>query len=283
MDPPVMTSPSPAAVGAGAAAPAKTQPLSTIVVQAVYEEADTTSLSNISTAGHTPAASCASNSTMSAPPSPTGPCLGPSPTSSPTAAAAVTVLHLPELTTSAKAAAAATIGTPLVLGAARYASSSSAAAAAAGPVPATALSARWAAERAARRRHLLLTYGIMPLVLPLLVAYYLVALTLAVAATLLVTPSLLAARRLYWACPFIPCIWARIRAQYGWAASWYVRISFEVRMRGDLWAGDVPGFGWELMASWCFGRRHWACMGLPPTAVQLPRSCLHASLCPPTP
>lgn len=55
------------------------------------------------------------------------------------------------------------------------------------------------------------SYLLMPLVLPLLAAWYAAALLAALLAALAVVPSLLLARHLYWACPFIPHVW-RVRA-----------------------------------------------------------------------
>lgn len=74
----------------------------------------------------------------------------------------------------------------------------------------------------------LVLYGLMPLVLPLLVAYFLVCLVLAVASALLVWPSLLLARQLYWACPFIPFIWkGSMRNKAGLLGSFMLRLQFE--------------------------------------------------------
>jgi hypothetical protein len=73
----------------------------------------------------------------------------------------------------------------------------------------------------------LLNYCTIPLALPLLAAWWLLALLLAVAATFSIWPSLLLARRLYWACPFIPCIWDKLGRDQGWVASWLLRLQFE--------------------------------------------------------
>ncbi|WIA13844.1 hypothetical protein OEZ85_002418 [Tetradesmus obliquus] len=70
-------------------------------------------------------------------------------------------------------------------------------------------------------------YCIIPLALPLLAAWWLLALLLAAAATFSIWPSLLLARRLYWACPFIPCIWAKLAREQGALAAWLLRLQFE--------------------------------------------------------
>jgi hypothetical protein len=76
---------------------------------------------------------------------------------------------------------------------------------------ATAAAAKATAERAPVRdwRWKLVNYVIIPVSLPLLALYWLVALLLGVTASFMVWPSLLLAQRLYWACPFIPYIWRR--------------------------------------------------------------------------
>jgi small neutral amino acid transporter SnatA (MarC family) len=73
----------------------------------------------------------------------------------------------------------------------------------------------------------LLNYCVIPLAMPLLAAWWLLALLLAAAATFSIWPSLLLARRLYWACPFILCIWAKLGREQGWVASWLLRLQFE--------------------------------------------------------
>lgn len=72
-------------------------------------------------------------------------------------------------------------------------------------------------------------YLLIPLALPLLALYWLVALLLGVAASWMVWPSLLLAQRLYWACPFIPFIWRSpaIRSKFGVVGSWVLRLQFE--------------------------------------------------------
>jgi hypothetical protein len=74
-----------------------------------------------------------------------------------------------------------------------------------------AAAAKAAAERAPVRdwKWKLVNYAIIPVSLPLLAVYWLVALLLGVTASFMVWPSLLLAQRLYWACPFIPYIWRR--------------------------------------------------------------------------
>ncbi|KAI8470466.1 MAG: P-loop containing nucleoside triphosphate hydrolase protein [Monoraphidium minutum] len=68
----------------------------------------------------------------------------------------------------------------------------------------------------------------MPLALPLLLVYWAAALAAALGAALLVWPSLLLARRLYWACPFIPAIWrGPMRRRFGAAGSLLLRLQFE--------------------------------------------------------
>lgn len=73
----------------------------------------------------------------------------------------------------------------------------------------------------------LVNYLIIPLALPLLAAWWLLALLLAAAATFSIWPSLLLAQRLYWACPFIPHIFNSMRGKYGLLGSWLVRLQFE--------------------------------------------------------
>jgi hypothetical protein len=72
-------------------------------------------------------------------------------------------------------------------------------------------------------------YVLIPLALPLLALYWLVALLLGLAASWMVWPSLLLAQRLYWACPFIPFIWRSpaIRSKFGVVGSWLLRLQFE--------------------------------------------------------
>jgi hypothetical protein len=72
-----------------------------------------------------------------------------------------------------------------------------------------------------------INYCIIPLALPLMAAWWLLALLLAAAATFSIWPSLLLARRLYWACPFIPCIFAKVQREHGWLAGWLLRLQFE--------------------------------------------------------
>lgn len=73
--------------------------------------------------------------------------------------------------------------------------------------PAAAPQAAAAAPPPPTTRRLLRNYVLMPLALPLLGAYFLLALVVAMGAAFAVWPSLLLARALYWACPFIPHIW----------------------------------------------------------------------------
>lgn len=72
-------------------------------------------------------------------------------------------------------------------------------------------------------------YVLIPLALPLLALYWLVALLLGVAASWMVWPSLLLAQRLYWACPFIPFIWRSpaVHSKFGVVGSWLLRLQFE--------------------------------------------------------
>jgi len=135
-----------------------------------------------------------------------------SPTPSPTAAAAVVCAPARQPPHAPAAAAAPRLVTPVVLGRTT---------AAAGQLPPPSQ------PPPPRRQHPLVSHLVMPLALPLLAAWWLLAFAVAVAATLTIVPSALLARRLYWACPFLPPIWARLRRQYGWAAAAYLRISFE--------------------------------------------------------
>eukprot|EP00882_Tetradesmus_deserticola_P013264 GHRQ01014068.1.p1 GENE.GHRQ01014068.1~~GHRQ01014068.1.p1 ORF type:complete len:420 (+),score=66.51 GHRQ01014068.1:481-1740(+) len=73
----------------------------------------------------------------------------------------------------------------------------------------------------------IINYCIIPLALPLLVGWWLLALLLAAAATFSIWPSLLLARRLYWACPFIPYIFAKLQRERGWLARWLLQLQFE--------------------------------------------------------
>ena len=65
-------------------------------------------------------------------------------------------------------------------------------------------------------------YVLMPLLLPFLAAWYLLAYLCAILGTLLIVPSVLLANRLYWCCPFIPHIWK----SYGLLGA-FLKISFE--------------------------------------------------------
>ncbi|CAD7702472.1 unnamed protein product, partial [Ostreobium quekettii] len=65
--------------------------------------------------------------------------------------------------------------------------------------------------------------ALMPALLPLIALYYALAYLLACLLTMTVLPSLLLARRLYWACPFIPHIWA----SHGPVAGTCLRLGFE--------------------------------------------------------
>jgi len=75
----------------------------------------------------------------------------------------------------------------------------------------------------------LVNYFVIPAALPLLAAYWLLALLLGVVASFMVWPSLLLAQRLYWACPFIPHIWRSqgLRSKVGVVGSWLLRLQFE--------------------------------------------------------
>jgi hypothetical protein len=72
-----------------------------------------------------------------------------------------------------------------------------------------------------------INYCIIPLALPLMAAWWLLALLLAAAATFSIWPSLLLAHRLYWACPFIPHIFTKLQREQGWLAGWLLRLQFE--------------------------------------------------------
>ncbi|GBF88784.1 hypothetical protein Rsub_01685 [Raphidocelis subcapitata] len=77
-------------------------------------------------------------------------------------------------------------------------------------------------------RTLARVYLLSPLLLPLAAALWLAALAAGLAAALLVAPSLALARRLYWACPFIPYIWrGPARARFGRAGALLLRLQFE--------------------------------------------------------
>jgi hypothetical protein len=72
-------------------------------------------------------------------------------------------------------------------------------------------------------------YILIPACLPLLAAYWLLALLMGLLASCMVWPSLLLAQRLYWACPFIPFIWQSpaVRSKVGVLGSWLLRLQFE--------------------------------------------------------
>jgi hypothetical protein len=75
----------------------------------------------------------------------------------------------------------------------------------------------------------LVNYVLIPVSLPLLAAYWLLALLCGMMASFMIWPSLLLAARLYWACPFIPYIWRSpaIRGKFGVLGSWLLRLQFE--------------------------------------------------------
>lgn len=69
----------------------------------------------------------------------------------------------------------------------------------------------------------ILDYTIIPLILPFVGLWWLVAFIAGWLATFAIIPSALLAQRLYWACPFIPHIWG----QFGPVRGFLVRIGFE--------------------------------------------------------
>jgi hypothetical protein len=109
--------------------------------------------------------------------------------------------------------------------------STAAASAGSTDAPAGAASASAGATTAAHRtlRWKLVNYVLIPISLPLIAVYWLLALLLGLLASFMVWPSLLLAQRMYWACPFIPYIWRSpaIRAKFGVLGSWLLRLQFE--------------------------------------------------------
>lgn len=108
--------------------------------------------------------------------------------------------------------------------------STAAASAGSTDAPAGATSTSAAAAAASRTlRWKLVNYVLIPISLPLLAVYWVVALLLGLLASFMVWPSLLLAQRLYWACPFIPYIWRSpaIRNKFGVLGSWLLRLQFE--------------------------------------------------------
>ena len=103
-----------------------------------------------------------------------------------------------------------------------------------GPVLGTTLGTEAATETIqeaqTRRRHsAVYNYVLIPLALPFLLLYFVGAFCLAFLATWTILPSLFLAKRLYWACPFIPHIFQsdHIRGRFGWLGSWLFRLQFE--------------------------------------------------------
>lgn len=64
---------------------------------------------------------------------------------------------------------------------------------------------------------------VMPAVLPFFGLYYVLSYLLACALTLTVVPSVILAKKLYWACPFIPHIWR----SHGAVAGTLLKLAFE--------------------------------------------------------
>lgn len=93
--------------------------------------------------------------------------------------------------------------------------------------PATPLLATPAVARDWRWK--LRNYVLLPALMPLLAAWWLLALAAAMCVTLTVLPSLLLARRLYYACPFIPHMWRSdsMRSRFGTLGTWLLRLQFE--------------------------------------------------------
>lgn len=91
----------------------------------------------------------------------------------------------------------------------------------------------------------LFDYAVMPLLLPVLLLWLLAARLLSLVAPLICFPlAILLNRRLVWACPFIPCIWA----QRGWFVGGLMRLGFEysyaaVRGHAGAQQGGGPGEG----------------------------------------
>lgn len=90
----------------------------------------------------------------------------------------------------------------------------------------------------------LFDYAVMPLLLPLLLLWLLAARLLSLLAPIVLFPlSVALNRRLVWACPFIPSIWA----ERGWLMGSLMRLGFEfsyTAVRMGCQAGEgrpVPG------------------------------------------
>lgn len=83
----------------------------------------------------------------------------------------------------------------------------------------------------------LFDYTVMPLLLPPLLLWLLAARLLSLLAPLLLFPlSISLNRRLVWACPFIPSIWA----EKGWLLGRLMRLGFEYSYTA---VSGVPGVG----------------------------------------
>lgn len=138
----------------------------------------------------------------------------------------------------------------------------------------------------------LFDYAVMPLLLPFLLLWLLAARLLSLLAPLLLPPlSIALNRKLVWACPFIPSIWA----EKGWLKGSLMRLGFEYSYtavsvewcmggweRGSL-CGDgdahaqLPADGaWRLPLSFrrtlCGASSRCRCAGACPTFTSLVRA-----------
>ena len=80
-------------------------------------------------------------------------------------------------------------------------------------------------------------YIVLPLLLPFILLWLLVARVLSVLGPFLILPMFILSRRLNWACPFIPYIWR----QRGWFLGTLLRIGFEATYTMN---GEGGGFRW---------------------------------------
>jgi hypothetical protein len=78
-------------------------------------------------------------------------------------------------------------------------------------------------------RHWVVSYIIIPLVTPVLLLYCTLALLVSLLVPWTILPSLFLARRLYWACPFIPYIWDNpaVKGRFGRLGAALFKIQFE--------------------------------------------------------
>jgi len=66
-------------------------------------------------------------------------------------------------------------------------------------------------------------YAVFPLLLPFILLWLLAARLVSALAPLCFPLTIMLSRRLYWACPFIPCIWR----QRGWFLGGIMKVGFE--------------------------------------------------------